>query len=546
MCRPGFPGRASLILETSAEGPENASERGEMRRVLAMTAALVVGSATAATAAVGGPVSGSGGSPFGPGCNGAVQDGTTYRGSELEPFVSIDPLDPRRMVGVYQQDRISTGGANGQGVTVSTDGGVTWTQTPASSWPKFSRCNGAAPGSAGDWERATDPWVSFGPDGRAYQISLGFNDTRDLANAVLASTSEDGGRTWSPVATLQKDTSPTLFNDKESITADPTRPGTAYAVWDRLEYPSARSKGRSYLTAAAYRGPTLFTRTTDGGRTWSPTRTIFDPGRNDQTIANQIAVLPDGDLLNLMTVLRNDNGGGKRRGAFVSLIRSTDGGATWSSEVPIARLGAIGVTDPDDGAPVRTGDVIPDIAVHGQDVYVVWQDARYTGFAREQIAFAHSADGGRTWSAPVRLSPDLTTQAFNAAVSTDASGNVGVTFDDFRNDRADTAGLSTDHWFLRSTDQGRTWSQERVTPTSFDLRTAPVARGYFLGDYAGLDSSGDTFTSYFSQSRSTGTDTFGANLREPFPAATLTPDPTEAAGVPASAFPVAKGRPAPA
>jgi hypothetical protein len=255
--------------------------------------------------------------------------------------------------------------------------------------------------------------------------------------------------------------------------------------------------------------------------------------------------LPNGDLLNLMTVLRNDNGGGKRRGAFVSLIRSTDGGATWSSEIPIAQLGTVGVSDPDNGDPVRTGDIIPDIAVHGQDVYVVWQDARYTGFTRDQVAFSHSGDGGRTWSAPVRLSPDLNTQAFTAAVSTDVAGNVGVTFYDFRNDTA-SAGLSTDQWFLRSTDKGLHWSQERVTPTSFDLRTAPIARGYFLGDYEGLDATGSTFTSFFSQSKPAGTDTFGVNLLAPFPAATITPDPSEAAGIPSSSFPVPKGRPAPA
>jgi hypothetical protein len=45
--------------------------------------------------------------------------------------------------------------------------GTIWGQLPASAWPKFSRCNGATPGSAGDFERATDPWVSFGPDRRA-------------------------------------------------------------------------------------------------------------------------------------------------------------------------------------------------------------------------------------------------------------------------------------------------------------------------------------------------------------------------------------------
>lgn len=48
---------------------------------------------------------------------------------------------------------------------------------------------------------------------------------------------------------------------------------------------------------------------------------------------------------------------------------------------------------------VRTGDVIPEIAVAARTnmIYMVWQDARATGGARDQIAFAKSTDAGRTW-----------------------------------------------------------------------------------------------------------------------------------------------------
>lgn len=63
-----------------------------------------------------------------------------------------------------------------------------------------------------------------------------------------------------------------------------------------------------------------------------------------------------------------------------------------------------GVTDPADGHAVRTGDLIPQIAVDDNSgaLYVVWQDDRFTG--EEQIAFSRSTDGGRTWSATRRIS----------------------------------------------------------------------------------------------------------------------------------------------
>jgi hypothetical protein len=38
-----------------------------------------------------------------------------------------------------------------------------------------------------------------------------------------------------------------------------------------------------------------------------------------------------------------------------------------------------------------------------------------------------------------------------------------------------------------------------MTPTSFDIEQAPVARGFFIGDYQGLSSAGVTFTPFFSE-----------------------------------------------
>ncbi|HEU4912770.1 MAG TPA: sialidase family protein [Actinomycetes bacterium] len=521
-----------------------------MRRSVAAAsaAALVLAVAPLAAAAVDPPGQASGASPLGTTCHGAPQSGTLFHGSEVEPWVDVDPTDPSRLVGVYQQDRFSNGGASGQGVSVSDDGGATWRVLPVSAWPKFSRCQGAAAGSSGDYERATDPWVSFGPDGDAYQITLAFNDTRNFANAILVSESTDGGDTWGPVTEVRVDTNPHVFNDKESITADWTSENHVYAIWDRLVFPNERARGQSFLTAAAFRGPAWFARTTDGGATWEAARPIFDPGQNDQTIGNQIAVLPDGDLVNVMTVFRNDNKT-KRMFGFVSVLRSTDKGATWSGEIPVDRLGTVGVTDPATGAAVRTGDIIPDIATDrrsGTDnVYVVWQDARFTGFARDQIAFSKSTDGGRTWSAPVRINSTRTTQAFTASVEVDAAGNLGVTHYDFRNDDLGTPALETDLWFLRSTDGGASWSEERVTPASFDMRAAPVARGFFVGDYEGLAATGQIFKPFWSQSLPSGTDTFGATVRAPFTAPTIVPDPSEAAGVRARDFPAQQGKPTP-
>ena len=72
---------------------------------------------------------------------------------------------------------------------------------------------------------------------------------------------------------------------------------------------------------------------------------------------------------------------------------------------------------------MRTGDIIPEIASDeraGHDeVYVVWQDARFNDFQRDQVAFSRSTDGGLTWSTPVRISTHNETQAFTPAIRVD-------------------------------------------------------------------------------------------------------------------------------
>ncbi|WP_260479329.1 hypothetical protein [Kibdelosporangium aridum] len=123
----------------------------------------------AASAAVDPPVVVSGPSPYPAGCNGAPQTGTNYPHSEVEPFVAVNPAQLRNRIAVWQQDRWSTGGANGVLARVSFDGGANW---QASVSPPFSRCAGSSPRNGGDYERATDPWVTEPVRWSVYEINL--------------------------------------------------------------------------------------------------------------------------------------------------------------------------------------------------------------------------------------------------------------------------------------------------------------------------------------------------------------------------------------
>jgi hypothetical protein len=180
-----------------------------MRRVAVVIGAFFlfcIGLATAGT--VGSIRIISGPSPYPPGCQVTAEPGTNYENAEVEPWVDVNPLDPNNMIAVWQQDRWSNGGAHALATAVTQDGGVTWTR-PAP--PHFSRCTGGNAANGGDYDRASDPWVTFAPNGHAYQISLSVNQFVNFATAILVSKSTDGGDTWSEPITLIRDTDPPLL-----------------------------------------------------------------------------------------------------------------------------------------------------------------------------------------------------------------------------------------------------------------------------------------------------------------------------------------------
>jgi hypothetical protein len=197
------------------------------------------------------------------------------------------------------------------------------------------------------------------------------------------------------------------------------------------------------------------------------------------------------------------------------VLLSNDEGDTWSAPITVDRLQTIGITDPDVTDPevqedVRTGDIIPDVAVNpaNGNLYAVWQDARFSNGQHDSIAFSQSLNGGRTWSAPVKVNatpddlPAGNQQAFTASVDVAADGTLAVTYYDFRNNTP-AADLKTDYWVVHchsGCQNAGSWHDEkRLTDTSFDMRQAPDAGGFFTGDYEGLANAGNDFTPFFSQ-----------------------------------------------
>jgi hypothetical protein len=452
------------------------------------------------------PVTASGSSPF-VGCP-FGGPGTVYPNTEVEPFIAVNPTNPDNLVGVYQQDRWSDGGARGLVASRSVDGGQTWSQNFA----EFSQCSDDGdPGYTSPFPRATDPWVSFDSAGRAYQISLGIDSADLVLSGVEVSTSSDGGATWDTPVRLITDNNPINFNDKESITAD-WRPGVgagkAYATWIRGDLPGWDNL--SPIGAAnsfAYTGQPMFSMTSDGGQTWTTPQPMIKSIVYVQ--GNQIAVLPDGTLVDIGAMLFRGSGVQPTpQQYFWTTLVSTNGGKTWGAPNKVAPLGTVLLTNPDIPNPssfdqtVRAGDYLPDVAVDRSTgaLYMVFADGIGTGF--NHVKLTKSTDGGKHWTTPVDVTETpSTTHSFNGTVEVTDDGTVAVLYYDFRNNTPGP-GLPTDVWLAHSHDGGQTWTEQHVYGP-FNMENAPVARGWFLGDYMGLTAIGDDLMAFFSVSTNT-------------------------------------------
>ncbi len=462
------------------------SVAGPMRsRIAVLCVAMMMLAACGARAATApGPTRVSGATPWPGGCG---VKGTQTPSSEAEPWLAADPTDPRRLIAVYQQDRFPVdGGALGNLAAVSDDGGATFTTV---AFPGLTRCTGGAR------ERASDPWVSFGPDGTAYAAHLTFDENEALGAAGLAgptqlasSTSTDGGRTWSAPSRIVDEN---LYDDREALTADPLHPGRAYVVWVRR------------LGAFGENGAEQLSYTIDGGRTWSAPRTIYTPQPLHLPDPILLDVLPDGTLLNTFLVIDVRSQVQSEPVPYdMFSMRSPDGGRSWSAPVKIGTTPSTEPSDPDTGAPIRSLPIIATALGRSGVVYGAWNEIDSSSQSR--IRIARSPDGGRSWGAPRTVAAPAG-QAFLPAVAVAPDGTVGVTYDDTRDDRRGDGELTTDVWLSISHDGGRTFA-ERHLAGPFDALTASETSstgvaGHFLGDYQALVPLRSSFALAFAAAR---------------------------------------------
>jgi hypothetical protein len=375
---------------------------------------------------------------------------TPQPGWYTEPSIAVNPADPRQVVAAFQDNAH---------VSYSNDGGRVWLPASGTAPPNFLVSG--------------DVSVTYDSRGHAILCYIAFDKlgTTDYwahnatRNGIFIRRSLDGGMTWETkdVAVMAHETAPGIpFEDKPYVVADNTHSryaGNLYVGWTHFTLEDSTI---------------LFSRSTDGGKTWSTPMTISTtPGLpRDDTGALEgfdAAIGPDGTIYAAWS-----------NGIHLEMATSSDGGRNFSKAREIVATAAAYFKPQN----VVRGDGFPQIAIdprggkRGGPLYVFWTDYRNGDI---DVFTARSSDHGRTWGAPVRVNSDPkhngADQFMQWAAADPLTGDLYVVFYDRRGDPKNTKTTIT---LARSADGGRTFLNYSWMGKPFDPDNA------FIGDYSGL------------------------------------------------------------
>ena len=375
---------------------------------------------------------------------------TPKAGYRNEPSIAVNAKNPSQIVAAYQVPAT---------VAYSQDSGGSW-----------KVATGTAPI---DYRVSGDVSVVYDKHGAAILCYIAFDKLGTInywahgamRNGIFVRRSPDGGATWDA--------------DAHAVVAQPTKPGIPFEDKPYIAADDTNSKfaGNLYVGWTEFRlneSVILFSRSTDGGQTWStPIEISTHHGlpRDDNGAVEGFtgAVAADGTLY----VAWAD-------GNSIAFTSSHDGGKTFAKSRSVIQTAPLYF----DVAGLDRANGFPQLDIdprHGRKglLYVTWSDYREGDIG---VYCATSSDGGKSWSQAVRVNSnpahDGTDQIFQWLSVDPVTGAANIIFYDRRLDPNNKNTILT---LARSTDGGRTfanyvWTRDAFVPT----------RDEFLGDYIGL------------------------------------------------------------
>jgi photosystem II stability/assembly factor-like uncharacterized protein len=405
--------------------------------------------------------------------------------SNNEPHIAVNPVDPDNLV-AGGNDYGTPLGDSWCGFYWSDDGGLNWTRGLIPGYP------GGPSSILTGYEGAGDAVLAFDSNGNAYYAGIAFKrPTGPLrsvgrSSAIFVAKSVDGGKTWPQITIPFQGITRASFHDKEWIAVDPET-GYIYVVWALFS-----------LYAASQM---VFSRSTDGGQTWSRPIVITDITATEFSVQGAAITVDAEGIVHIIWIDFENN--------QMRYTSSSDKGRTFAEPRDIGGVDPI----PREGLPntnYRT-PTLPALAVDMSDgpyrgrLYATWNDYR-TGDADALLFWS---DGGTTWSQAVRVNDDEEGNGkdqFFSTVCVSPQGAVQLIFYDRRDDPENTL-LSV--YYALSLDGAETFYNMNITDTSFN---GDYSRGPFIGDYIAIASSEEVAHAIWADTRNGSPDTVNSDL----------------------------------
>ena len=248
-----------------------------------------------------------------------------------EPTVAIDPTNPNVIVAGWNDYCQTDLAAGWMGLAFSTDRGTTWADSTLPGYPLDDSAEGRVSPLKGRTDSG-DPLVAFDNDGRLFVGGIAFNRAKPQLGVVFVSTYGANPGPAGVSGQLPKDYLRTLivgqkgtpaingiFQDKPMLEVDRSTASphedNVYFCWSKFQ-----GGGRNKI---------YFARSTDHGQSFTRGHIVSD----GLVQGCDIAVEHDGDVY---VSWRSFAANGTGRVNGMSVVRSDDGGATFSRPVRIA------------------------------------------------------------------------------------------------------------------------------------------------------------------------------------------------------------------
>ena len=366
-----------------------------------------------------------------------------------EPSVRISRVNSNNIVAAFRDFRLGYAGTNPArriGYVYSNNGGQSWstsTLLPAPQLPYVTQ---------------SDPVVTSDASGNFYisSVSRKSNKPGKEENDIIVYRSTNNGQTFSFLSVAIATPKPCKScndngEDKEWMICDPV---TTSPTYNNILLTSTRQLGWNIR----------FVKSTNGGTSWTAPAQVSDASNSGS--GSNLAVGTDGHIY--VVWVRYPNTGI----AGIRFDKSTDGGVSFGTDVTLSTYALQGIRV--DGGPFICVDYSQN-TTRG-NVYVAWSDTRD---GTQDVWLQRSTNSGSMWlTNPIRVNDVATGSQYKPIIQCDENGILWTLFYDTR-----LGGVNS--YMAYSTDAGDTWTNVRVSSTSFT--GDPINGDVRFGEYVGID-----------------------------------------------------------